>query len=77
MRRTAAYLTIFALMLWVTPVATLANDGGRLEGLIVGVDGRAASGHTVHLINEQGEDAGQAVSDENGVYSFQGVPSGN
>ena len=76
-RSTVASLTVFALLLWIAPSPAMASgDGARLEGLLVGVDGRPASDMTVHLIDGQGNDVAQvAVSDE-GVYSFQQLAPG-
>ena len=80
MRRTsmslAAYATLFALALWVAPPTILAADGGRLEGLVMDLDGRAATSHRVHLIGAAGQDLGQSAVGEDGLYSFTGLPAG-
>ena len=58
----AAYTTLFALLLWMVPSSTLAAsaNGGKLEGLVLGLDGRAAAGHRIHLIGTGGEDLAQS-----------------
>jgi hypothetical protein len=66
----AACVTILSLMLWISPAAMANDAAGRLEGLVVGVDGRPASGYTVHLIDESGEEHAQSTADDQGLYSF-------
>jgi len=73
----AACITILALVLWISPVAMANDAAGRLEGLVVGVDGRPASGYTVHLIDESGEDHAQSTADDQGLYSFRDLPPGD
>ena len=76
-KSTAACVTILALMLWISPAAIANDPVGRLEGLLVGVDGRPASGYTVHLIGEAGQQHSQSTADEQGLYSFRDLPAGN
>jgi hypothetical protein len=76
-RSIVASLTVFALLLWIAPSPALASgDGARLEGLLVGVDGRPASDMTVHLIDGQGNDVAQVGVSDEGLYSFQQLPPG-
>ena len=41
------------------------------------VDGRAASGYTMHLIDGDGRDVGQSKTADDGLYSFAGLPAGS
>jgi hypothetical protein len=76
-RSIVASLTVFALLLWIAPSPALASgDGARLEGLLVGVDGRPASDMTVHLIDAQGNDVARAEVNDEGLYSFRQLPPG-
>ncbi len=54
-----------------------ASGGSRLEGLLVNVDGRTASGFTLHLIDREGRDVGQSMTAADGLYSFPELPPGN
>jgi hypothetical protein len=74
----AAYTTLFALVLWISPPPSLAagGSGARLEGLVLGLNGRAAAGHRIHLIRAGGEDLAQFAVGEDGLYSFTGLGSG-
>lgn len=73
----AARLTIFALLLYIAPVAALASPpGARLEGLVVDADGRPSSGVTVYLFDEDGQTTAQATAADNGIYSMRDVPAG-
>jgi hypothetical protein len=40
------------------------------------VDGTPAVGYRVHLIDDTGTPMAQATADEDGLYSFSGVPTG-
>jgi hypothetical protein len=42
----------------------------------VDIDGRAASEYRVHLIDSDGDDIRQAVTDPDGLYSFRDLPAG-
>ena len=76
MRKPLRCRTVVAL-LCAACVLPVAADGARLEGLVLGVDGRAASGLTLHLIDEQGRGAGESRTSDEGVYSFTDLPSGS
>ena len=73
----AAWITILAVLHMMT-VLPAAADGvrARLEGLIMGVDGRAATGHRVHLIDERGQAVGQVTTTLEGSYSFKDLSAG-
>jgi hypothetical protein len=66
--------TILALILTLAGAPALA--GGRIEGLLVDVDGRAAAGFRVHLIDSSGTDVSRAAASEGGIYSFRDLPAG-
>ncbi len=73
----AAVSTLLALVLGVQQAPLRANSGGaRLEGFLIDVDGRAASGFRVHLIDSRGEDVAQATSSDQGIYAFRELPAG-
>lgn len=78
LRSWVAYTTLFALVLWIAPPPTLAAEGGeaRLEGFVLGLDGRAAAGHRIHLIGGGGENLAQSSVGEDGLYSFAGLGAG-
>lgn len=72
------YMTILALLVFVAPtgaIAAVANS--TIEGMIVGVDGRAASGYTIHLIDENGTVVRHVLTDASGTYTFANLPAGN
>jgi hypothetical protein len=80
LRSLAACATLVALLPWIAPPAALAGSAGsgaRLEGLLLGLDGRAAVDHRVHLIDADGEDLAQSDVAEDGLYSFAGLPAGH
>jgi hypothetical protein len=74
----AAHTTLFALMLWIVSPPNLAagGSGARLEGLVLDLDGRAAAGHRIHLIDTGGQDLAQSAVGEDGLYSFAGLGAG-
>lgn len=77
-RSIAALITTLAVVLAVSPVSAMGVQGGAtLEGLVVGVDGTPAAGYRVHLIDESGRPTAEATADEDGLYSFTGVPAGD
>jgi hypothetical protein len=74
---TIASLTILAILLWIAPAPALASAGnGRLEGLLLDTNGEAASGFTVHLIDEDGNSLASADASDQGLYSFKDLPAG-
>jgi len=74
-RTIASFSTILALLLMISPLTALAG-GSRLEGLVVGLDGRSAEGLAVHLIDDGGKDIGRAAIDESGMYRFGDLEAG-
>ena len=75
-RNSAAAATIFALLVWVASPALAGAEGARLEGLLLGVDGRPAAEMRVHLIDDQGRDLSQVATSDDGLYSFKDLPAG-
>lgn len=73
-KTTGAAATLVAVVLALTPTQALAS--ARLEGLLVGADGRAATGFRVHLIDASGADVAQASASHAGLYSFRDLPAG-
>jgi hypothetical protein len=72
------YGLIFTLLVCFVPAASLAAPGGaRLEGLLLDVDGRAADGYSVLLIDDHGQEADRSVASNEGLYSFDGLSQGS
>jgi hypothetical protein len=70
-------LAIVAVLLYGMPLSMLAADASaRLEGLVIGPDGRRAQGATVYLFDGEGVTKASAVADADGVYSLRDVPAG-
>jgi hypothetical protein len=53
-----------------------AHAGASLAGVILGVDGRAGTGYSVLLVDQQGESRARVKADELGVYRFSDVEPG-
>ena len=74
----AAASTLLALVLGLPQAPLRASAAGaRLEGFLIDVDGRAASGFRVHLIDSLGVDVAQATTSGRGTYAFQQLPAGS
>jgi hypothetical protein len=72
--------SFLAVTLLLTPVALRAGTTtgmARLEGLVLGADGRRADGFRIHLIDAQGAVASSATSTVKGTYSFKEVTPGS
>jgi len=70
-------LIVPALLLAMIPSTVQAGDrGARLEGLLLDVQGRPASGYGVLLIDDQGREVQRSPIDPQGLYSFRGMTSG-
>ena len=75
--RTASCLALVSLLGAGWPAGAAAPPGlGRIEGYLLAIDGRAAAGHTVHLIDERGHDLAQSQTSTEGVYRLRDVPAG-
>jgi len=70
-----ARLMLVVLILMLAPVRAEAA-GSRLEGLVLDLDGRAATDHVVHLIDLEGRDVAQSSTSDDGVYRFRDLASG-
>jgi hypothetical protein len=82
MRRTTrpfiASTVVVALLAWAMPVPLeAATNPARLEGQVVGIDGRPADGFQVHLIDSAGHEVARAETDPRGIYSFEEVEAGS
>jgi len=73
--RVLVNLSVAALLLTLAPPHASAA-GARLEGYLLGVDGRAATGHRVHLIDREGHDVAQAPATDEGIYRFRDLTPG-
>jgi len=69
-------VTILALLLLGISPAIRAGEAARLEGLLIGGDGRPAQGHVVHLIDVAGEAVAVSTTTGEGLYSFKDVAPG-
>jgi hypothetical protein len=69
------HLSVAALLWTLVPSQALAA-GARLEGYLLDVDGRAATGHRVHLIDRDGRDVAQAPATDEGIYRFRDLTPG-
>jgi len=77
-RTAVACVTVLALVLvgFVPRVVAADAPSARLEGLLIGGDGRPADGHKVHLIGTEGEGLASSETDNDGLYSFKEVAAG-
>ena len=74
-RRSGFRMTVAALLAFCALPVSAA--GARIEGLLLDVDGKAAAGHTLHLIDGDGNGVGTAPTSEEGIYSFIDLPPGS
>ena len=72
-RSLLAAVTLVALVVGGIPASAA---GGRLEGLVVDLDGRPATDHRVHLIDTAGNAVADSRIDDEGRYSFRDLPAG-
>ena len=75
-RRQRACVILFLLGLAASVAPTTAGDPGRVEGLIVGPDGRPAVGFDVLLIDDTGDVVEHVAADADGQYRFKRVDAG-
>ena len=75
-RITLAALTALALLTAAAPAAA-GIAGGQLEGFLLDLDGRAASGFTLHLIDAEGRDVARSTTGEDGIYTFRELGTGS
>jgi len=76
LRKKLVALLIVPALLALTPAPASPGIGARLDGRLVGVDGRSASGLTMHLIDAQGVDLATSTTDHDGIYGFGGIEAG-
>jgi len=70
-------MTVMGLLLSTAQIDVAASAGARLEGVLVGVDGRPAADHRVTLVDGGGAEVGTTRTDDDGVYSFRGLAEGD
>lgn len=69
---------IVMLLVLAVPIASAApGNPGRVEGLVVGPDGRPAEGFDVLLIDDGGEVVERSAADAEGQYRFARVAAGD
>lgn len=76
-RKTLAVASTVAMLLSFFPTIAPAGEGARLEGLLVGVDGKPAAGYNVLLIGEEGEVLDRTEAAGDGIYRFSNLASGS
>jgi hypothetical protein len=82
MRRTSrllVYAVLLGLVVGGAPVPAHAAPQrlGQLQGIVLGLDGRPAAGHRIHLIDAEGRDVAQATTAANGQYAFHELRAGD
>jgi hypothetical protein len=77
-RSFVASTVVVALVFWALPAPAVAaaGDPARLEGQVVGIDGRPAEGFQIHLIGSDGTEVAAVETDDDGIYSFERVEAG-
>lgn len=75
-KSSVAFAATLALILTTIPAVSAADLGARLEGRVVGSEGAPVAGYSVHLIEPDGDAIETAVTDDAGLYTFAGLPSG-
>jgi hypothetical protein len=73
-RQAGLIALLLCVVLATTPV--IGGSGSRIEGLVIGLDGRAAVDHRIHLIDSAGEPLAQADVAPDGRYAFAGLGGG-
>ena len=76
-RRTLSAVLGLALVLAAVPAPAFAGaEPARLEGIVIGTDGRPAAGHAVLLVDDAGQVTERSTSNEDGLYRFEQVAPG-
>jgi len=76
-RSLVVLLIVPAMLLAMLPSTARAGDSGaRLEGLLLDVQGRPATGYGVILIDDVGQEVQRSPIDEHGLYSFREITAG-
>jgi hypothetical protein len=73
----AAALILTLVAATLPAVAIAGSLGARIEGRVLGVDGRPAAGHRVHLIDDGGRSVAQAATSNEGIYAFKDLAAGS
>jgi len=74
-RQMTTWMALVALTFAATPAR--ARSGAVLEGRLMAVDGRAAEGFRLQLIDEHGEEIAGAPVDSEGQYAFADLSEGS
>jgi hypothetical protein len=77
LRGALARALALSMILCTTPGLLASDAASRLEGLVVGVDGRAATSLTVALIDERGSVIERSGVAADGLYSFRRIEPGS
>ena len=75
MKRSASLCVFFAMLLWLTPLASAQETRGSIEGVVKDSSGAVMPGVTVEARSESGATA-VATTDERGMYRFPALPVG-
>ena len=73
-----ARVTLIVFVVWTLAGPGIeAAPGARVGGRLLGVDGRPAENHVVHLIDETGLAHARATTDDLGCYGFDQLGPGS
>ncbi len=76
LRRSVARLLILSMLLAVSPIWAMNDDGATLEGMLLDESGRPATGLEVVLFDGDGEAVAETAVNEEGIYGFSDLPAG-
>jgi hypothetical protein len=77
-RRALSTVLGLGLLAAAVPAPAFASaDPARLEGLVIGIDGRPAAGHAVVLVDDTGRVVERSTSNDDGLYRFEPVAPGD
>lgn len=85
MRKVCVFALVLSLGVAGAPVSimaapamgTVAQDPGKLVGVLKDAAGKPLQGATVNVVNQAGQVVGTAVTDVNGLFSVANVQAGN
>lgn len=77
MQRKLLVRLVVASLVAASVPAPVAAGGARLEGYLLDVDARAATGYRVHLIDAEGRKVANSPTTEAGVYRFRDLAAGS
>jgi hypothetical protein len=77
LRRPTALLSVLVLLTGFLPaVGASPASGARIEGRLLGPEGRPLEGYAVVLVEAEGEPVATSTTSGNGLYSFRRVEAG-